>query len=134
MIATLPEKLYDICTEVVKDAPMKEYTTFRTGGKAAFLARIDDEASLIKAVDILEEAHTDWFLLGNGSNILVSDTGYDGVMLKLGAGFEEIRTEEDKIIAGGAAMLSRAAGVAAAARPGPEGEAGEIRKARLHDG
>ena len=114
MIATLPEKLYDICTEVVKDAPMKEYTTFRAGGNAAFLATIDDEASLIKAVDILEEAHTDWFLLGNGSNILVSDAGYDGVMLKLGAGFEEIRTEKDKIIAGGAAMLSRAAGVAAA--------------------
>lgn len=114
MLTKLPEKLNEICSDIKKDAPMREHTTFGAGGNAAFLATVDDEEALISAVDILEEAHTDWFLLGNGSNILVADAGYDGVMLKLGAGFEKIRTENDKIIAGGAAMLSRVAKAAEA--------------------
>ena len=105
----LPEKLKEICSDIVKDAPMKEHTTFGAGGNAAFLATVDSEEALVQAIDILEETQIGWFLLGNGSNILVADAGYEGVMLKLGADFEKIETEEDKIIAGGAAMLSRVA-------------------------
>ncbi len=110
---SLPEKLNECCSLVVENASLKEYTTFRAGGNAGILAVVDDEEALIKAVDILEETGTDWFLLGNGSNILVSDAGYKGVMLKLGTGFEEIRTENGNIIAGGAVMLSKVAGTAA---------------------
>jgi UDP-N-acetylmuramate dehydrogenase len=113
MSLTLPEKLNECCSLVVENASMREYTTFRAGGKAGILAVVDNEEALIKAVDILEEEGTDWFLLGNGSNILVSDAGYNGVMLKLGTGFEEIITENENIIAGGAAMLSKVAAVAA---------------------
>ena len=114
MQTRIPEKLKEICPDIIKDAPMKEQTTFGAGGNAAFLVTVDNEDALIKAADLLEEAQINWFLLGNGSNILVSDSGYDGVILKLGTGFEEIRVENENIYAGGAAMLSKVAGAATA--------------------
>ncbi|MCR4585449.1 MAG: UDP-N-acetylmuramate dehydrogenase [Lachnospiraceae bacterium] len=109
MTAGIPEKLKECGLGVKTDAPMKDYTTFGAGGCAAVLATADSEEALTAAVDMLEETQTDWFLLGNGSNILVADAGYDGVMLKLGEGFERIITDKTKIIAGGAVMLSKVA-------------------------
>ena len=114
--ALLYEKLTDIAGEgnVAANEPMSRHCTFRAGGRARFLVSIQDENALLGLMDLIREEGLEWFLLGNGSNLLVSDAGYDGVMIRLGRGFEYIETDGETINAGGAATLARIAAAAAA--------------------
>lgn len=69
------------------DVPMSRYTTFRAGGNAAYLANVKNEKNLIMLLKLLREKGMEYYILGNGSNLLVSDQGYDGVIIKLGGEF-----------------------------------------------
>ena len=113
--ALLSEKLEQIAGQgnVLENEPMSRHCTFRTGGAARYLVTVDDEESLIALMSLLEKEELPWFLLGNGSNLLVSDTGYDGIMIRLGKGFEQISVRDNVISAGSAAPLSRIAAFAA---------------------
>ena len=62
---------------------MSRHTTFRTGGPASLFIRPDDEEGALKAVSYLRQQEQPFFILGNGSNLLVSDRGYDGVIISL---------------------------------------------------
>lgn len=57
--------------------PMSAHTTFKTGGQAALFFEPETEAALAALLAILRDAGTDWFILGGGSNIVVSDEGFD---------------------------------------------------------
>ncbi len=113
--ALLSEKLTAIAGEgnVLEHESMSRHCSFRAGGEARFFVTVQDEEALFGLMKLIEEEALEWFLLGNGSNLLVSDRGYDGIILKLGKGFEYIEAEADTITAGPAALLSRIAAVAA---------------------
>lgn len=74
---------------LLTDAPMSRYTTFRAGGNAAYLAHVKSETILIALLQLLRKKGMEYYILGNGSNLLVSDQGYDGVIIKLGGEFSE---------------------------------------------
>ncbi|MCR5249780.1 MAG: UDP-N-acetylmuramate dehydrogenase [Lachnospiraceae bacterium] len=93
--------------------PMSGHCTFRAGGKTRFYVETETEQALKELLALLGEEGCPWFLLGNGSNLLVSDRGYDGVMIRLGAEFAQLRTEGDVIRAGAAVPLARLANAAA---------------------
>lgn len=76
---------------VLTEEPMKKHTTFRIGGNARFLVMVETKQELITLISYLEEQKQAYYILGNGSNLLVSDEGYDGVMVKLRGDF--LRTE-----------------------------------------
>lgn len=63
--------------------PLAEYTTFKIGGPARFLAHALTEEGLVKAVRMAHEKGLPIFVLGGGSNILVSDNGFSGVVIKM---------------------------------------------------
>lgn len=63
--------------------PMSRHTTFRTGGPACLFLRPENQDQLKKVMDFVRRLGTDYFVLGNGSNLLVSDEGYDGVIISL---------------------------------------------------
>lgn len=63
--------------------PMSRHTTFRTGGPACLFLRPENQDQLKKVMDFVRRLGTDYFVLGNGSNLLVSDEGYDGVVVSL---------------------------------------------------
>ncbi len=65
------------------DEPMSRHTTFRTGGPASLFMRVSDTAELLKIKSFLDKTGEQYFIIGNGSNILVSDRGYDGVVISL---------------------------------------------------
>ena len=65
------------------DEPMSRHTTFRTGGPASLFMRVSDISLLKEIKRILEQAGEPYFIIGNGSNILVSDRGYDGAVISL---------------------------------------------------
>ena len=94
---------------IILNEPMSRHTTFRVGGEAACLIKVPDIERLSKMILFLRQTGHDYFLLGNGSNLLVSDDGYDGIILKLEDRFEEVHTDGMKIIAGAAASLSQVA-------------------------
>jgi len=67
--------------EFVSLAP---YTTFRIGGPARFFCEVESEADVAEAVSFAKERNLPLFVLGGGSNLLVSDAGFDGVVLRVG--------------------------------------------------
>ena len=90
---------------VRRDEPLAKHTTMKVGGPARLWAAPPDEAALAATLQAIQRAGLPLFVLGNGSNIVASDEGYEGVVLHLGKGFNTCRVEGDLLIAGGAALL-----------------------------
>ncbi|MBR4981907.1 MAG: UDP-N-acetylmuramate dehydrogenase [Lachnospiraceae bacterium] len=89
--------------------PMKKHTSFRVGGPAKVFLTVHSEEVLAKIMVALKERKLPYFVLGNGSNLLVSDQGYDGVMIYLGEEFASVEVQGNKIKAGAAAFLGKVA-------------------------
>lgn len=98
---------------VMRDEPMSRHTTFRVGGTADFFVEIGSPEELLDIINYLTETDHSYFILGNGSNLLVGDKGYEGVILHLGERFNRITVEGNTITAQAGAMLSAVARTAA---------------------
>ncbi len=69
---------------------MSKHTSFRVGGPARYFVKADSMESLKNALSFAREKHLPHFILGNGTNLLVADKGYDGVIISLAGDFSEI--------------------------------------------
>ncbi len=98
---------------IVRDALMKNYTTFRIGGPADLLIQPSSEEELIRIAAYLRQKDISAMVLGNGSNVLVKDGGIRGVVIKIGKNMGNIRTEGEELTAEAGALLSAAALAAA---------------------
>ena len=98
---------------VLVDEPMKRHTTFRIGGPADFFLLPSTVDEVRGILEICREEELSYFILGNGSNLLVSDKGYRGVIIQLYRNFSNISVEGNEICASSGALLSQ---IAAAAR------------------
>jgi UDP-N-acetylmuramate dehydrogenase len=96
------------------DRPMADLTWLRVGGPADWLFQPADEADLAGFLSALP-AEVPVLPMGVGSNLIVRDGGIEGVTIRLGRGFGEIRIEEGKVVAGAAALDARVARRAAEA-------------------
>lgn len=91
---------------VLSEEPLRLHTTFRVGGPADLYVRPSDERELAAAVSLIRSAGVPFFILGNGSNVLVSDQGFRGVVLEIGRPMADIRVEGERIYAGAGATLA----------------------------
>ena len=66
---------------IQENVPLAPYTTFRAGGPARFFVTPQNEAEFAALVRFLEERHEKCFVLGRGSNLLVSDKGFEGTVI-----------------------------------------------------
>lgn len=96
--------------EYVKLAP---YTTFGIGGAARYFYEPTNEEEVIRALEEIRDLGVPYFVLGNGSNLLVSDEGYDGAILHLARDFGRIWREGNRVHAQPGALLAQAARFAA---------------------
>lgn len=94
------------------EEPMSRHTTFRVGGAAECMILIEQEEELLKLIPYLNQIEEDYFILGNGSNLLVGDKGYRGVIIKLGEGMDRITVDGERILVQAGALLSKTAAVA----------------------
>lgn len=94
------------------DEPMSRHTTFKVGGEADCMLLIEKEEELIKLIPFFQKIEQDYFVLGNGSNLLVGDKGYRGIVLKLGDGMKQITVEGNHIRVQAGALLSQTAAAA----------------------
>ncbi|MCX6766088.1 MAG: UDP-N-acetylmuramate dehydrogenase [Candidatus Moranbacteria bacterium] len=69
--------------EIKKNVLMKNYTTFRIGGPAKFFAEVKSKEELLEALKYAKDNKLDFFILGGGSNLLVSDKGFSGIVIKI---------------------------------------------------
>lgn len=88
-----------------KNEPMKKYTSFRVGGPAELLIRPKDEESLIKILKTIKENNYKFYILGNGTNIIVKDRGFDGIIILLKDRLKDICVNGLRIRAGAGASL-----------------------------
>ena len=88
------------------DEPLKNHTTFKIGGNCIALIEPREISDIIEAVKICRKNNIKFFVIGNGSNLLVPDEGYNGVIIKLKSEFSKIEVEGDYLIVNSGAKLS----------------------------
>ncbi|WP_435376066.1 UDP-N-acetylmuramate dehydrogenase [Blautia aquisgranensis] len=110
----LTEMFCDLLGEerVLTEEPMKLHTTFRIGGPADLFLVPETEAEVSEIIKICRNADMPYFILGNGSNLLVGDGGYRGVVIQVYKNMSSVRTEGNVIIAQAGALLSSVAAAA----------------------
>jgi UDP-N-acetylmuramate dehydrogenase len=93
---------------------MAPLTTFRIGGPASLYLEAESERDLVAAGDAMRETGIPVVVIGKGSNVLVSDDGFPGLVLRLGKAFRWAARDGDRLSAGAAMPLPALAGVALA--------------------
>jgi UDP-N-acetylmuramate dehydrogenase len=91
---------------------MAPLTTFRIGGPAALFLEPESEADLVAVAEAVRETGIPFVVVGKGSNLLVSDRGFEGLVVRLGRGFRWVARDGERLTAGGAMPLPALAGVA----------------------
>ena len=105
------EELKNIIPEarIKADEPMKMHTTFRIGGPAKYFVIPETKEEIKAIIECCKSADMPYYILGNGSNLLVSDKGYEGVVIQIFKNMNQITLEGDTITAQAGAILSSVA-------------------------
>ena len=90
----------------VADEPMAKHTTFRVGGAAKYAAFVSTASEIESLIKLCNDNNVQYYIIGNGSNVLISDKGYDGLIIIIGRNMSEISVEGETIRAGAGALLS----------------------------
>lgn len=105
------EALCGSCT-ILRDVPMKEHTTMKVGGKAALMIIPESISCIQKFIAFLKNTEIPYMIIGNGSNLIFRDSGYNGVIIKLGAALSAIEVNNNIISAMAGSSLAHVASVA----------------------
>lgn len=97
---------------ILIDEPMSRHTTFRVGGPADFFVTPKTKEDVRDVIRVCKEVGMPYYIIGNGSNLLVSDAGYRGVIIQIYKEMNEVKVEGDLVKAQAGALLS---GIAAKA-------------------
>jgi UDP-N-acetylmuramate dehydrogenase len=99
--------------QVALDFPIKDNTYFKIGGMVDAFVEPIDETSLKIALKLIKDYDLPFYVIGNGSNLLFSDNGYKGVIIKIGHAFNGIEITDETIKVGAGTLLSQTAKAAA---------------------
>ena len=94
---SLKDTLYQL-GQVWEREPLSRHTTYKIGGKADFFIEVDSIENLVALIELLDNNQMDWLVLGNGSNVLIDDCDYHGVVISLKSGFDAFTFEEGNIL------------------------------------
>jgi UDP-N-acetylmuramate dehydrogenase len=92
--------------------PMAALTTFRIGGPAALYMEAEDDGDVAVAAEAVGSTGVPWIVIGKGSNVLVSDGGFPGLVIRLGKGYRWAARDGVRLRAGASMPLPALAGVA----------------------
>ena len=111
MNSEIIKKFCDLLGEerVFTGEAMSRHTTFKIGGPADYFLMPDKDTDVGRIVKICKESAIPYFILGNGSNLLVSDRGFRGVIIQLFKNFSDLRVEGDRLYVQAGTLLSRTA-------------------------
>ena len=111
MMQEFCHKLKNVITKgtVLTEEPMSRHTSFQIGGPAEIFVQPATGAEVCQAIRLAKEEQIPFFVVGNGSNLLVSDDGFRGMIVQIGRNLQEISVEDNVIYAQAGALLSRVA-------------------------
>lgn len=92
--------------EVLLDEPMKNHTSFKIGGPVDVMIIPNNEEQLINGIKICRSNNIDFYIMGNGSNLLVKDGGIRGLVIKINEGLNKIEIEGRKVYSQAGASLT----------------------------
>ena len=95
--------------DILKNELMSRHTTFCVGGEAEAFLRIRNKEQLEKLIPYFKLAELPYFVIGNGSNLLVGDKGYHGIILYLGDGMDQIQVDGNRLTVQAGCLMSRIA-------------------------
>ena len=101
--------------ERLQNVDMREFTSFKAGGKAREMVILESVEELREIMGEIHRLKKKYSVLGNGSNTLIKDSGFDGIVVKLGEAFNKVTVEGERLICGTGALMSVVAKVALAA-------------------
>jgi len=91
--------------KVRQNQVLAPFTSFRVGGPARLFLEAENLFELKTALKVARKFNIPWFVLGRGTNILVSDEGFEGLVLRLGSEFSRFLVDEERVVAGAAVPL-----------------------------
>lgn len=91
---------------VLKDELLKNHTYFKIGGPASILTVPENTEDLKCVLKLIKKYEIDYFVIGNGTNLLISDEGYKGIIVKIGDKFNKIERNGNKVTVGAGVLLS----------------------------
>lgn len=94
---------------ILRDEPMKKHTSFKIGGPADFLILPQGVEEIKEIVQLCKEEKVPFFIMGNGSNLLVRDKGMRGIVVKIAKNFSHVEIQGEKVTAHSGILLSRLA-------------------------
>lgn len=94
------------------DVPMKEHTTMRVGGKAALMIEPQSISCIQECIVLFNNLNVPYLVIGNGSNLIFSDEGYDGAIVKIGSSLSKVEVKDNTIVAMAGASLATVANYA----------------------
>lgn len=99
--------------EIKKNEPLKKHTSFKIGGPADEFCEVSCEEDIVKLIKYAEEKGIPYTIMGNGSNLLVSDKGIRGLVIKISKGFDDVKVCGETIVAKAGILLSKLSNIAA---------------------
>ncbi|MFH1769438.1 MAG: UDP-N-acetylmuramate dehydrogenase [Parcubacteria group bacterium] len=90
--------MIDISSKIKENYPLKDLTTFHIGGPARYFMEVSSQDELVSALDFAKDKGVSIYIIGGGSNILFSDKGFDGLVIKPSLKGREILNEDDQAV------------------------------------
>ncbi len=107
MINELYEELIlNINGKVLRDEPLKNHTYFKIGGGADIFVEPDNAEEFKKIFKLVRKYKANYYIIGNGTNLLFSDEGFKGIIIKIGEKFNYIKKQDNLITVGAGTLLS----------------------------
>lgn len=85
-------------SNIFQNEDMSKHTSFKVGGKADFFIIVNDVKELVHVLELVKKLRIKFYILGNGTNIIVKDEGFRGIIIKLN--FKQLEVRDGKIIVG----------------------------------
>ena len=101
------QELDKLNIEYAENVPMKDHTSFKIGGNAEFFITAKTVDELKAVISLCRENHVPYMIIGNGSNLLISDEGIKGAVIRLDGEFKNITIMGEEIVAGAGASLTK---------------------------
>lgn len=83
---------------VLFDEPMKKHTSFRIGGNADILFLPKNKFDIVKMISFCEKNEIEYFIVGNGTNLLVSDSGFRGAVIKINKNMSTVKIDHERMV------------------------------------
>lgn len=110
IIKTLSEKIPALI--ILRNEPMKNHCSFRIGGPARLFVEAESEKQLAAIMEVLNELGAESLVIGRGTNLLVRDEGFEGVVIHMGESFARVFVTRDTVHAEAGASLAAIASAA----------------------